>query len=526
MIRVMIVDDEYLVRERLKHGLNWPELGCLIAAEADNGEDALELLAEREIQLAVVDINMPILDGLAFASKARELYPPIKIIILTGYGTFEYAKTALKAGANDYLLKPVDTAELGAAITALSEQIRHEENERNRNASMQQQLQESHDILRRQFLRKLLAGGSALPDPDQLALYCPALSGSGFIVLAASPDQFGGSPEEKPASVYAVLSDCFAALPGLEILADEEGFTVIADADPSYMNSRLDNIMQTCRVAMKQIRNAGASTVTIGIGQVKEGWDGIAASFREALAAAAYRTLQGGDRIIRFQELPAPKPAPQLSALREDLLIQLRLGSLDGALETIGTIFARFRSEETTLEYLYLLLSELVIALKLHASETGMSVDAELADSFDPPATVRQLETLEQIEAWIAGLYTKAIGASETHKRSTPARLVEKAKRFIDASYADPSLDLNAIAASLHINPSYLSRIFTKETGVSVVTYLTRIRMDKAKELLQEGCQNLTYLAEQIGFTDTQYFSKCFKKQFGLPPSRFMAKEP
>ncbi|UVI31959.1 response regulator transcription factor [Paenibacillus spongiae] len=526
MINVMIVDDEYLVRERLKHGLDWDALGCTVAAEADNGEDALHLLAEHEIHLAIVDINMPILDGLAFAGMARSAYPLLKIIILTGYGTFEYAQSALKAGANDYMLKPVDTDELRAAVAALSDDIRREADRQQVNASMRKKLLESHDILRGRFMRKLLLDGSITLEDDQMRLYCPNLAStaSTFVVLSVRSDLNSGSSDESPTDAYTIFGECFASVPGTETWIDEEGLFVIADMGASFSEDRMDKLLQDCRLAMNRIRASGSSTITVGVGRPHAGLPGLQASASEAITSCSYKTLLGTNRIIRCEELPPDKPLPHLASVRESLLIQLRLGSLEGIQATLRELFASLREDGVTLEYLHFLLSELVIVLKLYASEKQAAADSGSLHSFAPDTLVRQLETLDAIEAWMKEKYSIAIGTSESARRSTPAILVEKAKSFIDVNYADSTLDLNRIAASIHVNPSYLSRIFTKETGSSVVTYLTKYRMIKAKELLDGGSQNMTYIAEQTGFTDTQYFSKCFKKQFGLPPSRYIAK--
>ncbi|CAM3946353.1 response regulator [Paenibacillus alkaliterrae] len=524
MINVMIVDDEYLVRERLKLGLDWQSLGCEIAAEADNGEDAMLLLTEAHIQLAIVDINMPIMDGLAFAREARITHPAVKIIILTGYGTFEYAKSALKAGTSDYLLKPVDTIELISAVSELVVGIHKETAEQHSASTIQLQLQESHSVLRNTFMRKLVTESAPLPNPEQLSLYCPELTGTSFVSIIMTIDRASTTAQPDYSNLFAVLSECFATVPGAEAFIDNDQFIVAANTGAIYTSTRMDKLLQTCRIAMNRIRNTTPFTITTGVGAVKEGIAELPVSFREASIASANKTLLGSDRIIHFNQLSSSGTGSALFAVREDMLIQLRLGSLLGTLESIHSLFEQMKDNPTTLDQLYLLLSELVAALRLYASEYRITAITEINEVFAPDSLVRKLESLNAIEAWVCDNYKEILSASGAPKRSTPALLVEKAKQFIDVSYADSTLDLNGIAASIHVNPSYLSRIFTKETGYSVVTYLTKCRMVKAKELLDNGYQNLSQVSEQIGFADPHYFSKCFKKHYGLPPSHFIVK--
>jgi YesN/AraC family two-component response regulator len=156
MFKVAVIDDEYLVRERIKYALDWSYYGFELCWEASNGEDALDLMEKTCPDLALVDINMPIMDGLEFADKAASRYPNMRVVILTGYGSFDYAKKAIHAGVNEYLLKPLDSNELAETLVKIKAGLEKEKAGRYNLQKLIVESREKDAILKRKLIQSLL----------------------------------------------------------------------------------------------------------------------------------------------------------------------------------------------------------------------------------------------------------------------------------------------------------------------------------------------------------------------------------
>ncbi|NEW06724.1 response regulator [Paenibacillus sp. SYP-B3998] len=528
MIKVIIVDDEYLVRERLKISVDWNGLGFEVAGEAADGEEALLLLQHAPIQLAIVDINMPIVDGLAFAKNAQMNYPDLKIVILTGYSSFDFAKTAIQAGVSDYLLKPINMDELLEVLRKMRLSIDKETTRKELQENFQKNVRESNGILRRRFIQLLLDGSATKPSESKLQMHLPKLRNDQVVIIVFSIDKAKEveepTPKWKRFAVFNIFSEIFSRMKHAETTFDEEDRTVVLvnpDCDQSD-RTITKSIYETCMEAIEAGRLYLKFTVTVGVGGVAQGYDGIAQSYKEAIIACKYKTVYGYDRIIMFDSLPKQALNADLSYIREEMIIKLRLGNKDVIAEWLNRLFAAIKEHKHSLDRLYLTVYELVVTLTIYATENKLDITQYVGEAFNPTILVDELERIEDIEAWCQDIYRNVLEQTHRLKQSTPAKLVEKAKAQIDGHYADSELDLNAVARSIFVNPSYLSRIFKSETGYSFVEYLTKCRMLKAKELMENGCKNLYFVAEMVGYKDSHYFSKCFKKHFSVPPSKFI----
>ncbi|WP_256759334.1 response regulator [Cohnella sp. WQ 127256] len=528
MIKVLIIDDEYLVRERLKQCVEWDMLGYEVAGEAANGEDALMMLEHIPAQLAIVDINMPIIDGLAFAQAARVSHSNLKIVILTGYSSFEYAKTAIQAGVSDYLLKPINMDELVQVLYRLRERIESDAMQKHLSAHMQMSMMESDSILKRNFLQSCLEGDTTERDQDKLRTYCPSLIGDLLFVVVISIDKIGveNNPLWKRFAAANISNEIFSenGFMHFESTYDEDDRIVLIVGMPEghSVETGLNLLSKACSDAVQAVRKFLKFTVTAGIGPGVVGIEKIATSYKEAIRAIRHKTIYGGDRVIRWDGLPNKKISDDLSYMRESMIIKLRLGEAAAVQEQLHKGFESLTANRQPVEMLYSILYELMVTLNIFAAENKVDANASISEPFNPMRLADELETIEEIERWVRDEYTKVLARASSLKQSTPAKLVGKAKQYIDDNYANADMDLAEIAGSVFVNPSYLSRIFKNELGYSVIEYLTRCRMVKAKELIEQGCKNLYFIAESVGYKDTHYFSKCFKKHYSVSPSKFI----
>lgn len=533
MIQTMIIDDEYLIRERLKRFVEWEQLGFELAGEAEDGEEALELLEEAAIpmQLVLVDINMPMIDGLEFARRAKENHPGLHIIFLTGYSDFDYVKTALRLGAVNYILKPIDMDELAETLIKVRTTIREEELKRSHSTALAEELIVAYDSSRSSFMRRLLDSSASMQELERkegLNRYCPQLSEGTLIIAVASVDQpievNGESDHRYPSSCaeqvpeqakdgLAILAEAIQSQQKTEICYDSSGRLVVL-ASPEI---RLE---EACRKGVGRIHRTVGLLMTVGISSNCSTADADR-GYQEAVLAMRHKAVYGRGRIIKYDELPTEWKPFQLGGIREQLLIDLRLGNPEDAAGRIHELFSRFTAKPTHIDQLYYIVFELTAMLNVYAEEQQIEMTEDEAAALNAAAAVDRLEMPDRIEAWINARLMNLYARSESQKKSSSARLVETAKAYIDANYSNVELDLPAISQSLHINANYLSRIFKAESGLSVTEYVTLCRMNRAKELLISGYRNVEYIAAQTGYADPHYFSKCFKKHYRVPPSKF-----
>lgn len=531
MRQVLLVDDEYLVRERLKRGVDWAAAGFEVAAEAENGEDAIALLATARFDLAIVDINMPLLDGLAFAQLASVRHPTLKIVILTGYGTFEYAKAALRAGARDYLLKPIDKREFEDLLKRMAGELREADADRESRERERRQAEESRSLRREKWIMRRLQGMEP-HEREQASLYLPALDDGNYAVIVVALDHDGdeesagtaGIPEpagREGADAWreALLGAGLSRMPGLEWAGGADGRTVYIVANvPNDGGRALTEALNDGLAAC--LAHAGKAA-SAGISRIRADWRELAEAAAEAAAALDCRSLAGGGRSFGWPDVASRSGSANLPSVRESLLVQLRLGSGDAARAAIDGWLASCAAPDAPIARLHLLVVEIAAALRIHASDCGLAAGELLPETLLPQMLVRELATPARIRRWLLDRTSLVLDAAAASRKTSPALLAEEAAAYIDSAYADPELDLGRIAARISVHPSYLSRLFKPATGYSVVEYLTMRRLRRAEQLLADGVRNLAYVSEAVGFADPQYFSKCFKKEYGIPPSQY-----
>jgi two-component system response regulator YesN len=207
--------------------------------------------------------------------------------------------------------------------------------------------------------------------------------------------------------------------------------------------------------------------------------------------------------------------------LHENLIFSLRLKDWDGVQEQLALAFAYLDKTKATVDNAFTGLMGLISLCLSYAIESGHSIAEMFGPGFSPYQELRRMATIEQCREWITGLYHRVVISSSGHRQSKSQKLYDEAKQFIQARYADHGLSVEGIAGHLYIDASYLRKIFSKEGDMSVSNYMTYIRMQKAKELIGSSELKLMGIAEQTGYNDANYFSKCFKKHFGVTPTEY-----
>jgi two-component system response regulator YesN len=523
LYNVMVVDDEPLFREYLQTKFNWAALGMTVTCEARHGIEALDLAEAHKPDIALVDINMPYMDGLALSEQLKQRYPDISIVLITGYNEFEYARRAIRMGVKDYLLKPFDEEEF---VVTLSKVKSFMEAARVERISSRDQF----GLLRESFLLKLISQDTNMNREDieaaMLRFRIPASPGR-YLVAVTEIDHLHsyGDPREQSLwrhTVGNLLRDLVDVRGAHHLFHDAEGRTVsIIAFDDAGECAAFDG--QPFERLAQLVERHFKFTVTVGLGRSSGDFMELCLLYREALTATRSKLTSGQGGVIWHERLGGSSERFEFFSvkLQENLIYCLRMKDREGVETRLNQAFADFGNEPATVENVLTELMGLVSLILSFAIESGVAIGGVLGPDFAPYQELRRLSTIGQCREWMTELYLRVMDVSFGHIASKSVKLYEAAKRLIHERFADPKLSIETIAGTLFIDSSYLRKIFKREGDMSVSDYLTYVRMQKAKELLGSGELKLTVVAEQVGYSEAGYFSKWFKKHFGVSPTEY-----
>ncbi|OKP98686.1 response regulator [Paenibacillus sp. P46E] len=524
MQTVMIVDDESIFREYLRGVLDWDTLGFEISIEAKNGVEALELCTAHPVDIALIDITMPFMDGLELTRKLKEQYPEMSIVLITGHNEFEYARTALKLGVEDYILKPFSKDEL--MLTLLKLQQEHQKVQKENLT-----YKENQQLVKDSFLNQLISGDCMLTHEEimtRLGQYNIHIQSPVFVVACIEIDHIDRKWEkisERLLMKYAVTNILNETLDDSwkhHIFNGPEGRIIglIEHVDHhNPMASFLDGYRRLGELIKKYLN----FTITIGIGRSKQGFKDIHDSYQEALIALQNKFVLGHDRVITYESVAAEigQQAFYPVEVNEKLLIQLRMRNSEGVQHILDGVFDSILERRLSIEHVYVICIGLIAVNLAYITESGHPVEECFGENFFPYNEIRKFESLEMTFEWIKELFHKAIRYTGQYKNTRAAKIAQSAKAYIEQCYPDPELQLEQVAQHVFINASYLRAVFKKEFGMTLSDYITQYRMKKAKEQLGQGGLRLSDIAESVGYSDAGYFSKSFKKFYGYSPSEY-----
>lgn len=503
MLRIAIIDDEFYFRSALKVNMPWAENDMTVVGDANDGESGLELILAEKPDVAIVDINMPMISGLELIRRAQEAGSACRYVILTGYDEFKYAQRAVTLGVSNYVLKPVDFQELMQVLLREKEKLRHE-----------RLSQSAVDDLKRQT-RKLQLDKSfvdlvnlQLPRPEaeplkqlfcQYSSYCVALFTMRDPVDAQEADRL----RETMLEINLPMR--------FKVFVDSKNrLAVVTDA-------RAGDEMNALAAEMSRRIEARAGRPEVGIGRAYKDFGQICLSYNEARIALKNHFI--------YSELSSTASAESVATVNQDAKNRLKSAVLSGradeAEEIIRGIYQALY--ERHVDFDVLVLSALELLSLMVGILNQKNVDAGVILSGDVPLLDR-VEKFQSVRAfceWTRDLYREGMIRLEEQKRSmgdVSQRIVE----YINSHLSDSTLSISQIAEKLFLNYGYICVSFKKDTGYTINEFISRERMTKARLLFEQGAINISLVARDVGFEDANYFSKCFRKSVGIPPSEYI----
>lgn len=534
MLKIMIVDDEYYFREAFKVSQQWNELGFEICAEAKNGQEALRKMSELNPDITIVDINMPIMDGLEFAQKVKEQGINSKILILTGHSEFNYARQAVSLGVYNYLLKPVNDEELINSLLKIKKDIEKEANIKIEVNKLKQQVKENIPLLKEKFLNELIQGNSITQANEvikKLKYLNLNMLSDYYRVITIELDYEENpqwSDEDKQLWKFAVSNITN------EILEKTFVFEMCYDSDDRICviisaNGNEDNLYSQLEEKLEQVRAAVYKylqfSITIGIGNKKDDILDIAVSYKESLVALKNRITVGNNKVILYNSVEDLELKFNLFTAehRSQLLMNMRIMNTQEIDKLIAQLFQDVRGRNIHHEILFVVCIQIVSICMEIIVEMGLSFkDIFPSNQLGIFDEMQSKRSIDELENWVKGIFTETIQYIKKNKNSKASQLIEKVKKYIEDNYQDDELDIDKMAKNLFVNYGHLCFIFKRDTGITINEYLTEFRMKKAKEHIDSGNHSVLDIAKRVGYADANYFGKCFKKHYGLAPKKYI----
>lgn len=471
-MRLVIAEDEHLERKAMKKLIreNIPKIQVI--EEAVNGREAIELAKTIQPNIMLMDIKMPGINGLEAIKKISKINPDIKFILVSAHDTFEYAKTAMRFGIKDYILKPSKKAEIKAALTRVKKEILSE-------AQLKEIHAETENILKENFITKVLQY-PIHPSAHKLYKQLYPNAKSGFFLVCLHEEN-----DIKQICLQTITDHI--PLNHIVYLSHHSITICVISKEETIKRPLQLNIAKSLSLQL-------GKDIFIGIGNVQNDLEEFPTSYRQAYSASIQLKNEKKSSYGFIQKYKLSK-----DKTIKTIVQYIDMGNEDLTLyhfESSLSRFSRYDKERLFIQIQHLLHNKGIAQMK---------------------STIESLKTMID---WIKFLKVCCLKCKEYNQS---LQSVEKAKKYILTNY-NKQITLEEVASSVNLSPNYFSHLFRKALGETFIEFLTRVRMEKAVDLLAENKYSLKEINFKIGYNDPNYFSRVFKRHYGVSPRNYQQK--
>ncbi|MCR2806413.1 response regulator [Paenibacillus soyae] len=522
--KVVLVDDEPIILRSLEAAIPWEELRVQIAGKARNGEEALQLFREQKPDMIISDIRMPSIDGITLMSEVMSINPKLIFIVISGYGDFEYARQAIREGASDYLLKPIDHDELTGMIRKSVAKLDAERRAAEESEELLHSMEALSLLARERMFAELIEGN---PRPLQhLSWLENGLLDRPYVMAVVQLDHFAAmnkqwSHAEKRLWFFAIrniLDEFSAHNDAIAMFPFHSGeWVLLFEHMPEGRRRKLGEEI------VRLVSQYAKLSCSVGFGVKAQGADQLNAAYQSAYEALYQRFYSGPENVFLDKEaagepLSDAASFPYPKSLETELTRAIR--SLD--LERQRALFDELRTvldqsaarRETLTSYMV----ELAIVAHREFEQLNVGVHSssrELLQRIQESSTLG--EAIEACKDACSEWTLQHLGARRYEDGSA---LIEKARRYIDNHYRS-DLGIDEVSEFVGLSTSHFCTLFKQTTGSTFLEYVTECRIDKAKYMLAHSEVKVYQVAPLVGYQDPRYFTQVFKKVTGLTPSEY-----
>ncbi|MFC4304446.1 response regulator transcription factor [Cohnella boryungensis] len=533
-IRTLIVDDEARIRRGIERLVRSCGDGWEVVATASDGKEALEYFHETggAVDLLITDVKMPELDGLSLIREAKQSYSFYPLLV-SGYDDFRYLQTALREGALDYLLKPVDREQFRtrlSEIRAIISDGRYQTHKRGEMEREAEKLRKSRQIQTLSYITSMDI------DLASLGYWVEDFPKGDFVLLSVRMDTMPVKTRSYKASDWKAY---FYALENImvEVLEQQFGqadrqcwcwrggeaefWMLLFSSDDELCWATA--VYELAAKIRSSIQTYTPFSVSVAYGDPIEDLYLLTEAKRQAVSLMNYRFVSGGNRIFRpedvgMHEVPSSAFDQELSAAARKLKRAVEQGNAREAAEELRLLFELFGRIESPSQLQTAVRNAIIL---LHSAGIESRRDgASLPSIEEELQNAERSANMQEVKQRIKGMVEQVIAAIRRARESESRKPIEHAKGWI-AEHLDQEITIKRIADQVYMNPTYFSEYFKLHTGETMLDYLTRQRMERAQELLADPALRIQDVCGLIGYQDVKYFSRLFKQWTGQTPSKY-----
>lgn len=507
-MKILFVDDEPLTRTYLRQIIDWEELGITVAGEAGNGKEALQLIAREPFDIMITDIRMPVIDGIELIQAIRETSQEMKIIVLSAYSDFEYARTVFSYGITGYLIKPINEEKLLSLVQKAQQELQCSIEEAQKSRFTQTLAAETllwEQITKpntdEQFFRKFESLRSK-PDLSRYQLVSLTFTRSDLTRKAVVAALHEASPLFENYGRFIIRA---ARRVWLMILEKEIGSQEVRLAG-EIIHSRIDP------AAYILVSGTHASPSTLS------------EAYTELNYLTALRFYANRTHYVFYRKRKHPVPAvPSFTIYdavnRSILLLQSRaLTTIDAYMDELDEMTQQLYGDQVEEYKNYWAMFLLLVRTRIEQSDALIHLPRVLKE-FEH-TTFQDAESSEQILDFLKSCFAAVLQTSVSVPDNQSMPIVQMIKEYIQKNY-QKKVSLDSIAEAHELSKNYVCRVFHNVTGVTLWDYLTMVRIEHAKQMLSSSSRTTGEIAQLVGYENQGYFSSVFKKKTGISPKKF-----
>ena len=522
LYKLVIVEDERDVRSRLVSLIEKSGCNFEIISEYETGIDAYDGIISDNPDLILTDIKIPYINGIDLSKMIRQVYPLVRVIIITGYNEFDYAKEAANLGVIGFVSKPVTVENirelLEKAEASLDEEFLTGSNLEQLSGFYQDNLPiiNENDLYRLSKMSNVSPAFESRLRSNKISLDYPY-----FAMCIFDSDEISEEDAERYDMVFSSIrksvGEEFGDLCDFDLFSRYEKLCLIlkyrTQPDAKELELRIERIIQ-------RSGRYSDMPVSAGISRIFENSKNFSAMVKEAMRALDYRSVMGGQKVFFFNDSQAPARKLVVDdATIKELGYLLHSKTVDDCIQRIDLIRDHLGNSVNSLYFAATGILNVLI-------RSCDDVEALSVRCGDPDSIYRKLyeiKTDDEIFVFLKEMTRSIREVNDSVMVDNLDHCLRLVTSYLETHFCDPDISFESLARAVNFSVSYISALLKKRLNTSFIKMLTDLRMVRAKELLADHSLRIIDIAESLGYNDSYYFSHCFKKHVGVAPKEFRA---